>query len=246
MSEETKTLSTRDYSKFKSLLGNRFVKQSHVRKLIASLEHNNLLHANPILVTDKMVVIDGQHRLLAAKELGLEIYYRIVPGANLETVQELNSTMRAWTLKDFCESYAMLGKPDYETLLAFANRYGLPLSFSANLLEGKLTNQSGHEPSRVRNGKFMVKSLRNAEETVSRMRDIMPYSDAQSWRDPKFVRALVSLYGRGMKHEELLAQFRKSGARLQRQVHYRDYVFRLLDVYNKGKKTGRVELEMDL
>lgn len=241
---EGKTLSTKDYSKFKSLVGNRFVNKAHVRKLITSLEHKNMLEHNPILVTDKMVVIDGQHRLEAAKHLGLEIFYRIVPGATLETVQELNSTMKSWTLKDFCESYAMLGKEDYETLLQFASRYDLSLSFSAQLLRGEIRNINGGEPNQVRNGTFKIKSLANAEETVRRMLALAPFSDAKSWKDPKFVRALVHLYSKGMNHDGLVDQFRKSGTRLQRQITYRDYIFTLLDVYNKGRKQNRIEIEL--
>ena len=244
--DDVKTYSTKDYSKFKSLVGNRFVNRAHVRKLITSLEHKNMLQYHPILVTDKMVVIDGQHRLEAAKALGLEIFYKIVPGANLETVQELNSTMKEWTLKDFCESYAMLGREDYEELLKFSTRHGLSLSFSAQLLQGAIKNQSGTEPNKVRNGTFKVLAQANAEETVRRMKEIQPYADAKSWKDPKFVRALVSLYSRGMDHKRFVEKMRMTGVRLHRQVSYRDYVFEIMDIYNKGNKKDKIELDFDI
>lgn len=65
---------TKNYSLFKKYAKNRDIDGRHVEKLIASIKTANLLDCEPILVNEKMEVIDGQHRLEAAKSLNLDIY----------------------------------------------------------------------------------------------------------------------------------------------------------------------------
>lgn len=70
-------LKTKDYGSFKEINSNREVDQRHVRSLVAAIEQKNLLHVNPIVCNADMEVIDGQHRLEAARALGVEIYYTL-------------------------------------------------------------------------------------------------------------------------------------------------------------------------
>lgn len=68
-------LKTSSYTRFNSMRGNRKVSERHVRSLVNSISNRNLLAANPILVDEAMNVIDGQHRLEAARKLNTPIYY---------------------------------------------------------------------------------------------------------------------------------------------------------------------------
>lgn len=69
-------METRDYSIFKKLPGNREV--SIESGLIDSMQSNGYLKQYPILVDSEMRIIDGQHRLIAAKELNLPVSYELV------------------------------------------------------------------------------------------------------------------------------------------------------------------------
>lgn len=60
---------TNNYDMFKRLEGNRFVDPKKVNKLKKSINEVGYI-SNPIIVNEKMEVIDGQHRLEALKELG--------------------------------------------------------------------------------------------------------------------------------------------------------------------------------
>src|SRR5690606_774965 len=66
---------TTDYSIFGEIESNREVDLRHVRKLMKAIEKRNLLHLNPIIVDEQNRVIEGQHRLEAAKQLQVPIYY---------------------------------------------------------------------------------------------------------------------------------------------------------------------------
>ena len=55
------------YDDFHILPGNREINQAHVLELIESFGKANLFDAHPVVVNEKMEVIDGQHRLEAAR-----------------------------------------------------------------------------------------------------------------------------------------------------------------------------------
>jgi ParB-like chromosome segregation protein Spo0J len=64
---------------FKHIKGNRIPNLKHVRRLVDSIKKYGM-KCNPILVNEQMEVIDGQHRLLAAKETNSFVYYIIING----------------------------------------------------------------------------------------------------------------------------------------------------------------------
>ena len=58
---------TKDLSIFKIIDGNRIPNLSHIRRISGSIKQNGVL-MNPIIVNKSFEVIDGQHRLAAAKD----------------------------------------------------------------------------------------------------------------------------------------------------------------------------------
>src|SRR6516164_2630090 len=67
---------TDDYSQFHFLPGNRDI---HAKQLIQSIQERDMLSTHPILVSKRDMggyyVLDGQHRLVAAKTLKKRIWY---------------------------------------------------------------------------------------------------------------------------------------------------------------------------
>ena len=80
------------------------------------------MKCNPILVNERMEVIDGQHRLMAAKEAESFVYYIIVNGYSLNEVHTLNLNQKNWSKKDFMEGYANMGVESYIKLRDFVNK----------------------------------------------------------------------------------------------------------------------------
>ena len=66
---------TTNYNQFKLVQFNREKSAHHISQIKKKIKENNLLHLHPILVNLKGEVIDGQHRLQAAQELEVPIYY---------------------------------------------------------------------------------------------------------------------------------------------------------------------------
>lgn len=112
---------TYNLSIFRQIEGNRIPNLQHIRRLSESIRVYGMM-CNPILVNEKMEVIDGQHRLLAAKEAESFIYYIIMHGYSLNEVHTLNLNQKNWTKKDFMEGYANMGIDSYIKLRDFVNK----------------------------------------------------------------------------------------------------------------------------
>jgi hypothetical protein len=114
---------TTDYARFVILAGNRKPNDIHVKRLSNSFKKNYLF--SPILINEKWQIIDGQHRFLAAKELGLPIYYIIVPGYGLNEVQILNTNSSNWKKEDYLKAYCDLGVENYLKMNQFMQEFVL-------------------------------------------------------------------------------------------------------------------------
>lgn len=111
---------TNDLSIFKTIKGNRPPNPQHVRRLASSIKHSGMLQ-NPIIVNEKMQIIDGQHRLLASRGAESFIYFIVLKGYDMAQVQVLNLNQKNWTSKDFMHAYAEMGITSYVRLRDFVN-----------------------------------------------------------------------------------------------------------------------------
>lgn len=83
-------LKTNDYGLFKSIMANREIDDKHVKRLAKSIARKNLLYIRPLIVNEKMQIIDGQHRLAAAKEIKATVYYLKVDGLTKPETYDLH------------------------------------------------------------------------------------------------------------------------------------------------------------
>lgn len=109
---------TFDLEQFKPLHGNRQVNFAHVKRLVDSIKDNGYL-LNPIIVNKNNEVIDGQHRLEAAKQIHTFLWVIVEPEASLKEAVVFNANTSDWGLKDYCKSYCDLGRKDYQDLMVF-------------------------------------------------------------------------------------------------------------------------------
>lgn len=133
---------TYDYSKFKSLKGNRIINEPNFLRIKESMDKQQLF--NVIIVNEKNEIIDGNHRFKTCKELNLPVYYVVCNGYSLEEVQILNANSKNWTKNDFLDSYCELGYPQYITMRNFMRRHkNYSIGVSMSLLS--LANNGGYK-----------------------------------------------------------------------------------------------------
>lgn len=113
---------TRDYGIFKRLVGNRDIPESRISKIVESIQTIGWIH-NPIIVNEKMEVIDGQGRLTALQRLKMPVEYIIAEGAGNKECVYMNMNMVNWKLPDFIKSYAEQGNENYQRLLSLMEKY---------------------------------------------------------------------------------------------------------------------------
>jgi hypothetical protein len=87
-----------------------------------------------------MKVIDGQHRLEAARNLNLPVFYQINEEATHYDIALLNSNMKRWANIDYVNYYASLGKQSYINLKNFCIENKVTPSIFIQLLKGDRQN----------------------------------------------------------------------------------------------------------
>ena len=132
---------TDEYDAFRKLEDNRGVLESRVDKLTASFSEKEIL--NPIVVNEKMEIIDGQGRFEACRRLGLSIKFIIVHGATVDDCRRMNQYNTKWNSNDFIQSYMKSSNPEiaknYENLNTAMDLTGLGL-----MTVLRLANKSSH------------------------------------------------------------------------------------------------------
>lgn len=118
---------TKDYSIFKKHTSNRDLSQENLKKIKRSMEARNMLEFRPILVDQHMRVLDGQHRLEAAKQLGIEIWYQINTDSAPEDIILLNANQKRWNRSDYLNYYRGQGNESYEKVHRFCEDHDVAI-----------------------------------------------------------------------------------------------------------------------
>lgn len=128
---------TNNYEMFKFRSDNRDggVNRSHVDKIKRSISAKNMLDLVPITVNEDMEIMDGQHRLVAAKELGVDIYYQVEKNLEAKDIILMNIN-KAWAISDFFNFHVKNHHPEYLKLKKFIDENQVGLRVALRMLIG--------------------------------------------------------------------------------------------------------------
>jgi len=243
---------TSDLTKFKQITGNRPHNPQHVKRLITSIKRYGVLQ-NPIIVNEHMVVVDGQHRLLAAKGASSGIYYIIVPNYGLDEVQVLNLNQKNWTRRDFLHGYAEMGIPSYVKLFEFMkenNEFNMSTSIALcsnasgrSVADGAHSRIGGSTESKAKvfeEGTWVGKNFDLAQENADKLKMIKNYY--AGYNRGTFASAMLGL----LKNEDFnffdfLNKLKIQPNRLDDCTSVSQYRLLIEDIYNY-KRRGKVNL----
>lgn len=130
-------IKTTNYNIFKKYAKNREIDLNLVEIFKLNLAKCNLLQFRPVLVNDKMEVMDGQHRLEACRLLGLPVWYQVKSDMNDNELLILNSVGKPWTMNDYLEFYIKKGNKNYIICKEIMERYRITINFMLNFAEKK-------------------------------------------------------------------------------------------------------------
>ena len=157
----TKLHETNDYSIFKIVDYNRSLDPTNLKKIKASLMANNLLEMCPIIVNSNMEVMDGQHRLEAAKQLGINVWYVVNASSNDEDIILLNAAKKSWVLEDYLNFYVSKGKIEYIKLQQFCKKHNYSVAHFMRII---LSAHSGNLRVEFKSGSFKFLSDESVEK----------------------------------------------------------------------------------
>jgi hypothetical protein len=226
-----------NYAMFKLMTGNRPVDYTHVKRLKRSMEADpHLFPSNPIQVNEHMFIIDGQHRRLAAQELGLPVYYIVSPGATLDETRVLNVTQRRWTLLDFANSFAASGNDDYKTFLKYVHRHSdIAPSIIRTYLAGGQKNGLDMD---FRRGEFIIENEQEADWAIVRLQGVIDKTNIQM--NAPMAHALLRLFKdeNNFDYDLFINKLDREGARelLRPAPAIRSCLRSIEDVYNFQSK----------
>ena len=68
---------TKNYEMFKFRNDNRSIRQYHVQELVNKMKEKGWIQGSYAVINEKNEVIDGQHRILAARTIGIPVSFTI-------------------------------------------------------------------------------------------------------------------------------------------------------------------------
>lgn len=228
--------STKRYDQFKTTIGNRLINKEHLLSLKKSIQRRNLLQYTPIIVNADNEVIDGQHRLQAARSLNTEIYFLKANGLKLEDVIILNTSSKQWRFDDYLQSYIDQGFDQYKQIRKFAEKHHVSVSNAVAILSAQPNLRLSAKYRDFKQGKFEVVDIDHAEEFAQRLREVAIYTTENTWKDREFMRALHSvLYDDdNVEYDSFLRKLQSYPKPIFRSRTTREYLRQLEDIYNQN------------
>jgi hypothetical protein len=233
---------TNDYDIFKFREDNREkISQPHVEKLVRSISSKNLLDLKPILVNEKMEILDGQHRVLAAKKLGVDVYYDIKKEIDSYDIILLN-TSKEWRLEDYLNYYCKNGYKEYQIFNEFikANKVSIKIGLAIACCKSR------EKIELFRAGKFVFiggeLSVRidlcwSTIKYIKEMNGFSPYTGST-----RFWSALIKMFNHpDFNFKAWTKNLEKMVNRVSNKISEKDYLSLFQDIYN-WKRTEKINL----
>jgi hypothetical protein len=229
---------TKNYSQFFYTKENRDVDILHLKPqhkaLRESMQQYGFLPAFPLMVrtqNGRFAVVDGQHRLTFAKELGLEVFF-VIDDKDVN-ISAVNQAQANWSPKDYANRWAHAGRPDYVEAIAFANEHNAPLVLAFAMLAG--TTTSGNIMWRVKDGSYQIKARELAHRVMSIYRDLTAVNSKA--KGARLIEALWACCHVDYFDESRLIETVSRRPGLLSQAGTRDaYLDALTEIYNFGRK----------
>lgn len=226
-----KLLHSLDYSQFKTLPGNRPISEFHVRELAESYRAQpNLVDLRPMLVNERMEIVDGQHCLDACKLCSIPVPYIVTPGLTLSTAQLMNGLQRPWSLKNWLHSYAADGNVNYQIVERLMDEYQLGTSAMLNYIMG---SEKSNARRRFKKGELVVDDREGAEDRLSKLSDWGSLD--LPWQQDRFnVAFLHIMRNPEYDHDRMMKNAKLALPTIKLQANRQEWMRELERIYNYG------------
>lgn len=229
-------LMTSNYELFTFYEKNRVISPARVLALISSFNKLDLTSSNPIIVNEKMEIVDGQHRFEACKKMEKPIFYTKVSlnGDMDDAINLLNAIQQQWQLIDYIEHFIKRGKKVYQEILDCKYKYNTTISTAISFV----SNMESSMSTQIRKGTF-----KKGEISYSVFGDMhLDFKEIfKDYNHVFFVRAMVTMVKSGKYNHKLdFKRFVKHRYSLLGCANYDQYIKMLEDILNRNRHGGKI------
>lgn len=178
-----------DYNKFKLIKGNRTLHKTKYLQLLKSMEQEVL--SIPIIVNEKMEIIDGQHRYHACRELGLPVLYCVCEGYSIEQVKRANLVSSNWTKEDYLNLHVTDGLPAYEEFEELLLDSGLNVTDLIKVYAKAQDKSSEQVAYEFEHGTLVSENMDRVKGFIEALKDFEFFKYSKK---KQFVAAMVKLF----------------------------------------------------
>lgn len=222
---------TRNYELFKLDHRNRKIIPEHVDELIESIKVKNFLHLFPIIVDRAYTVLDGQHRLEAARALGTPIFYLVSNLISILDVPRTTAVVQKWSSSDYLNYHCAYNIPDYITIRELWKKYSF-LRLSQVLQLAHSGDVKEIFPS-FRMGTYKANSVPYCVMVAEAVQAFAKWDHIDFYAHSTFVGAIANLMSnKKYSHERLMAKMELQSRRLVKCPDTSSYIACLNEIYN--------------
>lgn len=232
---------TKNYEMFKFRNDNRSIRQYHVQELVNKMKEKGWIQGSYAVINEKNEVIDGQHRILAARTIGIPVSFTIERKTSFDTIQDLNQSQVNWSKYDHVHGWVTKQNQNYIILEGFMKRYPeFKITEMMMFLSNSFTSVTKET---FESGRFEVRSVRVGEEWINNFRQLKPYFE-KGYNKSIFVRSLIKVMSK--KKEFSFDQFIHKVSIRPGSIHLcgtvDQYVEMIENIYNFQRKGGKINL----
>jgi len=227
---------TKNYDIFKRLLGNRDT--TSVKRIIDSIKKIGYVD-NPLIVNERLEIIDGQNRLEAFRILDLPAPFHIVYGIGIDEARQLNIGRGNWKPIDWVRSYAETGNDNYLQLLNFYDMTHFDISLIIQLSKG-IVNHTAISAKFYNGGNYemTIEEKNVLISTLPWLIKIKPIIDSMTGNKRLKYMAFAFCYNvKGVDRRRLQKILEKDYFNIIPYPDSESYLKEISKWYNKGLKT---------
>ena len=241
LEEDEKTIQkTKKYDVFQYVESNRTIDKNHVNKLVNAIQDKNMLHLNPIIVNELKQVIDGQHRLEAAKQLGYYIYYIVDNNVGETEISRLNAVKKNWKPIDYVNFWATKNKLGFRELKKVLDEYPL---FGLSTIKALVGGGSKNGLHDISEGYIDIDEIESAKEVLNLCNWLGNH--CKFYYANKFVFAVRLFHSsEGFNIDTFKEKISMQPRSLVPCINTKQYAEMLLEIYNYKLSLNRLEIKL--
>lgn len=221
---------------FKFYKSNREINKMNLKNVTNSIKVFGQLH--PILVTSDGYILDGQHRYLALKELGSEIWYTVNTEKGKEVIEEMNNIHKHWSNVDRVKNQAEDGLKDLELLVEQINIY--KDKFKQNAITEAFSSK-GHSITKLLKRKTYRYDHKQGTKVLKTCLALNEVTRGKSLQT-SFVRAMCIVYRANTDYSMDVMVRNAKNNKIHVYNNTKDTAEEIIEIYNYRQKKHRLSL----